>query len=176
MQTFLPYKDFTESAKILDYRRLGKQRVEAWQIYEAITKGTGWKNHPISKMWTGFENALLQYGIIICTEWINRGYKDTMLPRFVSEKSKYPDEIVVPTWLDENFCKSHQSNLLRKNKEYYQKYFPDVEDNLPYLWPTKERRKNDSTKKNAQVIKVNREAETKETEEASISASAPEVA
>ena len=28
MQTFLPYKDFGKTAKCLDYRRLGKQRVE----------------------------------------------------------------------------------------------------------------------------------------------------
>ncbi len=32
MQTFLPYQDFTETAKCLDYRRLGKQRVEAKRI------------------------------------------------------------------------------------------------------------------------------------------------
>ena len=32
MQTFLPYSSFTESAKILDWRRLGKQRVEGMQI------------------------------------------------------------------------------------------------------------------------------------------------
>ena len=36
MQTFLPYPDFTQSAKTLDYRRLGKQRVEAWQILNAL--------------------------------------------------------------------------------------------------------------------------------------------
>jgi len=33
MQTFLPYADFKESAQCLDYRRLGKQRVEAKQIH-----------------------------------------------------------------------------------------------------------------------------------------------
>jgi len=32
MQTFLPFPDFAESAKCLDNRRLGKQRVEAKQI------------------------------------------------------------------------------------------------------------------------------------------------
>lgn len=36
MQTFLPYADFSMSAKCLDYRRLGKQRVEAMQILNAI--------------------------------------------------------------------------------------------------------------------------------------------
>jgi hypothetical protein len=30
MQTFLPYKSFEESASVLDWRRLGKQRVDKW--------------------------------------------------------------------------------------------------------------------------------------------------
>ena len=36
MQTFLPYADFERSAKSLDYKRLGKQRVEAMQLIKAI--------------------------------------------------------------------------------------------------------------------------------------------
>ena len=35
MQTFLPYESFRESAKVLDWRRLGKQRVEGMQIINA---------------------------------------------------------------------------------------------------------------------------------------------
>ncbi len=52
MQTFLPYPDFKRSAKVLDYRRLGKQRVEALQILKALqVENYGWRNHPIVKMW-----------------------------------------------------------------------------------------------------------------------------
>jgi len=36
VQTFLPYPDFKQSAACLDYRRLGKQRVEGVQILKAI--------------------------------------------------------------------------------------------------------------------------------------------
>ena len=36
MQTFLPYPDFAESAKVLDNKRLGKQRVECLQIMKAL--------------------------------------------------------------------------------------------------------------------------------------------
>ena len=36
VNTFLPYPDFVKSAKALDYKRLGKQRVEAWQILRAL--------------------------------------------------------------------------------------------------------------------------------------------
>jgi len=38
MQCFLPYSDFDESAKCLDYRRLGKQRVECLQILNVLEK------------------------------------------------------------------------------------------------------------------------------------------
>lgn len=37
MQTFLPYADFAESASVLDQKRLGKQRVETLQIFQALT-------------------------------------------------------------------------------------------------------------------------------------------
>lgn len=44
MQTFLPYPNFAASARVLDNRRLGKQRVECVQILKAIQPGyaTGW--------------------------------------------------------------------------------------------------------------------------------------
>ena len=54
MQTFLPRESFIESNQSLDYRRLGKQRVEAKQILNVLlnrTETKGWRNHPITKMW-----------------------------------------------------------------------------------------------------------------------------
>ena len=57
MQTFLPYNDFKKTAACLDNRRLGKQRVEAYQILRIIsgkrTSG-GWLRHPAVLMWKGF--------------------------------------------------------------------------------------------------------------------------
>lgn len=54
MQTFLPYPSFRESAKCLDNKRLGKQRVECIQIIKAINNPKyGWQNHPAVKMWRG---------------------------------------------------------------------------------------------------------------------------
>ena len=58
MQTFLPYTDFIKSAKCLDYKRLGKQRVEAKQILNILlgeTTKAGWTNHPAVLMWSGYE-------------------------------------------------------------------------------------------------------------------------
>jgi hypothetical protein len=137
MQTFLPYPDFTASAQVIDYRRLGKQRVETWQILRALAGETkGWTNHPASRMWRGYETALAQYGVKICEEWIRRGYKDTMLQRFQDlTKSK---NIQMPAWIgDRNFHRSHQSNLIRKDKDFYQPIFPDVPADLEYIWPVK---------------------------------------
>ena len=141
MNTFLPYKDFTKSAQCLDYRRLGKQRVEAWQIYLALTKPDyGWKHHPIVKMWKGYENALLEYGIAICKEWKNRGFKDTMFERFYTA---YPwhQPAPKPYWFgNRKFHSAMRSNLLKKDKQYYSKFGWKESDNLPYVWIITERR------------------------------------
>lgn len=136
MQTFLPYSTFQKTAKVLDYRRLGKQRVETWQILRAIRGETrGWVNHPASVMWRGYEGALIDYGISMCSEWIGRGYNDTMLPRFKDIAGEYEDKSL-PDWLgDEDFHLSHMSNLIRKDPIFYSPLFPGVPDDLEYLWP-----------------------------------------
>lgn len=135
VNTFLPVPDFKETAQLLDYKRLGKQRVETWQILTALTTNTkGWRNHPATLMWEGYEPALIKYGIAICKEWIKRGYNDTMLPRFQElDNWNNPD---MAWWLgNKNFHKSHQSNLKRKDPIYYQFNVPD---DLPYLWANNE--------------------------------------
>ena len=44
MQTFLPYPDFIASARVLDSKRLGKQRVEALQVLRGLIRpGYGWR-------------------------------------------------------------------------------------------------------------------------------------
>jgi hypothetical protein len=139
LNTFLPYPDFIKSAQCLDYKRLGKQRVEAWQIYLALTKENyGWKNHPIVKMWKGYELALLEYGLRISQEWKLRGYRDIMCERFIVELEKYKGDrgfIILPKWLgNRKFHSSMRSNLLRKDKEYYSKFHWKEKDNLPYYW------------------------------------------
>ena len=73
MQTFLPYADFQKSVEVLDYRRLGKQRVESFQVLNVLlnrTQTKGWRNHPVTLMWTGYESALKLYQNITIREWI----------------------------------------------------------------------------------------------------------
>lgn len=135
MQTFVPYgANFELNARCLDRQRLGKQRVETWQILRALrNESKGWGNHPATKMWRGYEDGLACYGIHMCTEWIYRGYKDTMLERFGPRHSPPCD---LPAWLnDPDVMRSHRSNLIRKLPEHYGPMWPDVPDDLPYIWP-----------------------------------------
>jgi hypothetical protein len=137
MQTFVPYgSDFNANAHVLDRQRLGKQRVEAWQIIRALTgQSRGWVNHPATKMWSGHIEALAQYGAVMCREWIARGYNDSLLEKFYpllpSMQSDWPE------WLDrEDVMLSHRSNLIRKRPDIYGPIWPSVAGDLPYVWPT----------------------------------------
>ena len=136
MNTFLPYADFVKSAEVLDNKRLGKQRVECLQLLTSLKENRGWIHHPCTKQWKGYENALVEYGVAICSEWIKRGFKDTTMEKI----SKFRDgDVVLPKWFgNENFHSSHRSNLLRKKREWYGKFGWEEPDNLPYVWPSKE--------------------------------------
>jgi len=147
MQTFLPYPSFELSAKVLDTKRLGKQRVETKQIltaldYKRVGGKYGWQNHPATLMWEGHYDLLVCYGITICEEWRARGYKDTLLPWF-TERLHNRSENFQPTWIgDPAFHASHRSNLLRKDPEYYGKFGWVEAPDLPYVWPVTKEGKN----------------------------------
>jgi hypothetical protein len=136
MQTFLPYPDFTASAKVLDNRRLGKQRVETLQILKSLTIPTyGWRNHPAVKMWKGHTELLAVYGLAICHEWLARGFNDTCAEKIAAFASA--DLITTqPSWLgSEPFHASHRSNLLRKEPSHYAQFHWTDGPDLPYVWP-----------------------------------------
>ena len=141
MQTFLPYPDFIRSAQVLDYRRLGKQRVEVLQLLKALIAGGGWSNHPACKMWRGHEQALVHYGFSIIEEWLSRGYKDACHDKMcviVGDLSEYwdPDTVILPPWLgNEYFHAAHRSNLLRKDPVWYGQFGWTEPNDLPYVWP-----------------------------------------
>src|SRR5215207_9940015 len=78
MQTFTPYSGFETTARALDSKRLGKQRVEVIQIVRALTvPGYAWASHPAVLMWKDQEEALGRYGLAMCEEWTRRGFADT---------------------------------------------------------------------------------------------------
>jgi hypothetical protein len=149
MQTFLPYPDFAATAGVLDPRRLGKQRVEALQVLRAMSvPGYGWRHHPVVKMWTGYAEALVRYGLEICRAWSAGGRADTVAGTLVTEyggtvreQRELADARELPPWLGwERLHRSHRSALLRKDPDWYAPRFDDeVPPDLPYEWPVSDR-------------------------------------
>lgn len=130
MQTFLPYEDFRKCAKVLDWRRLGKQRVEGMQIIQCIKKPNRWINHPAVKMWTGYELSLMCYVNEMIIEWIKRGYNNTM------KLYKIDSIFELPIWLgDERLHSSHRANLIKKDKKYYCQFDWCEDPQQGYWWP-----------------------------------------
>ena len=126
MQTFLPFEDFDESARVLDRQRLGKQRVECKQILRAIHLGGAWKNHPAVRMWRGHTQYLIRYYYAIVEEWKRRGYKHNMvLDSFVFTQARgEPD---APPWLGTySFHERHRAMLVYKNYAYYAPLFEQM--------------------------------------------------
>lgn len=143
MQTFLPYASFKRSAQVLDRKRLGKQRSESKIILNTLlglyaAEGRkGWPYHPATKMWAGHEQALALYTRIIVEEWIRRGYKqDEADYTWFRHLEHELTNTGMPFWLgQEDFHLAHRSNLLRKFPEHYRQFWPDLPDDLPYIWP-----------------------------------------
>jgi hypothetical protein len=136
MQTFLPYPNIRKSLECLDNKRLGKQRVEAMQIINALERdGGAWYNHPATQMWKYHINTLKLYHNIAIDLWIARGFKNTMKQYEISDIT-VP---ILPAWFgNPAFHASHRSNLLRKNPEWYGQFGWTEPNDLPYIWPTKQ--------------------------------------
>lgn len=134
MQTFLPYPQYDLSAVALDRLRLGKQRVETYQILRTLTgQSDGWRNHPAVKMWVGYVPALAAYGVAMCDEWIKRGYKDTLKPKIMAFGPGGPD----PWWLNGPIHSSHRARLLMKDPEWYGRHEWFEQPSDEYFWPIK---------------------------------------
>ena len=138
MQTFITSYDMVENACNLDYRRLGKQRVEALQILRTCLGLTGgWKHHPATKSWKGYEPFLLKvYLKAVMDEWERRGYKNIKCYNMRDEVAEIIGDAtpIMPPWITDKLILSHKSNLVRKDPEFYSRVFPGVPDDMPYAW------------------------------------------
>jgi hypothetical protein len=153
IQTFLPYPDFERSVRVLDTKRLGKQRVETLQIIQVLLAmrwdpaldrpvehpPRGWRTHPAVLMWQSHELALLEYQRLTCAAWTERGFGDTCAVKTAGlVAARELGRQSPPPWLgDEALHRSHQSNLIRKAPDLYGPLFPGVPDDLPYYWPVR---------------------------------------
>lgn len=149
MQTFLPVADFAATARLLDTARLGKQRVETLQVLRAIElPDYGWASHPVVTMWRGRTAGLVAYGLAMVRAWRERGFADTteaQIAEFAPDvvgrgQAELAAAGVLPSWVgNETLHRSHRSNLLAKDPEFYRPRFTELfgpePDDLPYVWP-----------------------------------------
>lgn len=141
MQTFLPYPDLRRSATSLDSRRLGKQRVEAFQILQCLY-GEGslaWSNHPAVLMWKGCAPFLKEYFNEVSAEWERRGYVHNMGYYRLGRRSP-------PWWFGVNaFHSAHRAALLWKEATRHEPAWYALlgwreKPRYQYWWPTQHER------------------------------------
>lgn len=150
MQVFVPFPDIQKSVESLDPKRLGKQRVETWQILNAIGylergdlinpstgRKRGWLTHPATLAWRNNVDFLNLYGEACCIEWARRGYVDNMRERF----SYAPNPSPPAWWGNAEIHQSHRCRLLQKDFGYYFHFIFETKlpldfSTIDYVWPT----------------------------------------
>lgn len=162
MQTFLPYSDIKKSLACLDWHRLGKQRIEARQVYAAVKRVRGDTLEQLSVHdWERLEVTLQRrlrdegkprvgWTTHPCTVmWRNHAkalayYGDLCILEWMSRgyRNTMPllirerDTIPLPEFIgDEEFHSSHRSNLLRKDTNYYGQFGWTESPDMEYKWP-----------------------------------------
>ena len=159
MQTFLPYKDFSLSARALDSKRLNKQILEGYQILKVLSNKdphAGWRNHPAVKMWRGFEHLLLDYVMTMVKEADKRGIKtDKNVSNIMDLINTYGIDwgFDIPEWYENDvtmkrLTTTHKANLYKKDPQYYFEFYtavakakpccPDRKVPCQYYWVTHE--------------------------------------
>jgi len=162
MQIFLPFADFIKSLNALDSKRLGKQRLEAFELWMVITgrvTKSGWLRHPLVRMWKGFEVAIREY---ICksveifgsrkTKDGKRFFDNTKMLEYIDKydlKVKSNEVIALPDFVGKDeFHDSHKAMLYHKGKlevelsemegkklENYYDCFKEFAHIKAYFWP-----------------------------------------
>lgn len=158
VNTFLVHANYDVSAKMLDNRRLGKQRVEAHMIITTLASETDkikndgkktWINHPATQSWKGHVDSLKLYFNAVVREWVNRGYKNNYT--YFDVKA---DSCINPPWTrNPKIHYSMMAQLIQKEPSYYNSenlrnkiptellnYFlsmPTEYTQYGYIWPCK---------------------------------------
>lgn len=82
MNTFLPFEDFKETAKVLDSLRMNTCINEALVILRSLshvypvkerTGLSGFEGHTLGRFWKGHELQLARYGLALAREFFDRG-------------------------------------------------------------------------------------------------------
>ena len=143
MITFLPCADFDAIARLLDDKRLGGQRTEAWAILKWLRAP---QEYPklvkagYCAMWSGYEEALVKYVNAMLREWARRGKKnDVLKPGDAALGLKESTSPPMPPWLGEERLHScHRDALMAKLPSHYGRLGwseTGTEYDGSYLWP-----------------------------------------
>ena len=160
MQTFMPYRNFEETASVLDSKRLNKQILEGYQIMNSLSKPnervmTGstlrypaWRRHPAVLMWESYEHILYDYVTAMIVEGHKRNIEMSQHERNLDKAAqpfdKQMNQYNKPWWFDEPFIskveRSHRFNLHRKDSEAYSRFMHEKIERCclgcNYWWPT----------------------------------------
>lgn len=148
MLTLLPYEDFSETAKVLDDRRLTRARIHALECLNHVlglpVKEPKKEGTPPHRLWYGYPAYLALYGTELCLEYIDRQLLDpkNLIQEFVDRTRWYSLDPEGPKWdrppwlSDEQLHRSHRAHLVSVYPSYYGAFWPDllgVESEL--YWP-----------------------------------------
>lgn len=157
----LPLPDLAASAECLDDARLNKTRSDIVQILKGCAQEppADGKEHPSIKMWRGNENFLIDYGFVICLEWQSRGNTDATLRKIMGYKSTFSESSTEPPewWGDPKVHDSHKAHLLRLKPTHYRRFWPDMSDEAPLIFP-RSPRKSQLTAEQKEADRLHRKA------------------
>lgn len=136
VNAFLICADFAESAKVLDSSRLFKQCREALQMINIIDNKDmttkGYSNHPATKQWIGFTNALKAYYNAHLAELFERKSHDTKMKFYIIPRHYERPWFVTCSHVHN----SHKASLIRKNPYHYSKLTcPEEYQKYSYFYP-----------------------------------------
>ena len=133
MQMILtPWPDIQKNICRLDLKRLKRQKVAIKKVINTLEGKSDYNaHHPAILMWENSLEWLKKYFNAICKELKYRAYPTGEEPYEIIE-----DLCFEPQWWGNwRFHLAQQSNLVKKDSVFYQRYFPSVPSNLPYIWP-----------------------------------------
>jgi hypothetical protein len=145
MQVFI-VGSVEETAQALDKRRLNKQIIECNQILDALYGvGKGWFNHPIVKMYKGYEKWLC------CYKWYLQEYqqKESDLLMLIHYNKFCEDN--KPPFLTDDYFTQMKKRLYTKDNQHYAQWAELGESEINWYFVDNEWRYY----KNGKQIKLN---------------------
>lgn len=135
---------FGRTAQDLERVTLGYQIEQAFDVFVALTTEAETDvpdTHPVLRMWEGYEIALAAYGMELGLEFtVGRHMAEDRFWQFSAGvkafKKSMNETYLAPPWKDDaDVCRSHRSNLMRRQPGVYGDTWPRTPELMPYLWP-----------------------------------------